>query len=162
MNEADDPGKRMAAALGRIPSGLFIVTVRHGRAETAMLASWVQQCSFEPPQLTCAVNGERPLLPWLAVGTAFTVNVLGEGQKHLVARFGKGFEIGESAFDGVELLRLESGAPALREALAYLDCRVSALVPAGDHVLIVGRIVSGEVLHEGRPTVHVRKNGLHY
>src|SRR5262245_52771839 len=154
--------KALAAALGRSPSGLFIVTVRHGRTETAMLASWVQQCSFDPPQITFAVNTERAVLAWLAVGTAFTVNVLGEGQKHLVAHFGKGFDLNEPAFDGIELLRLHEGAPALREALAYLDCRVSALVPAGDHVLIVGRVLAGQLLHDGRPTVHVRKSGLHY
>ena len=28
--EHSDPAKALAAALGRVPSGLFIVTVRHG------------------------------------------------------------------------------------------------------------------------------------
>ena len=157
-----DPPKALAAALGRVPSGLFIVTVRHGRSETGMLASWVQQCSFEPPQLTLAVNRERPILAWLAAGTPFTVNVLAEGQKQLIAHFGKGFALGEPAFEGVDVLRPIDGAPALAAALAYLDCRVTALVPAGDHVLIIGLAVAGRVLSEGRPTVHVRKNGLHY
>src|SRR5437588_6712518 len=134
-SENHDPAKALAAALGRVPSGLFIVTIRHGRSETGMLASWVQQCSFEPPQVTFAVNTQRPVLPWLAAGTPFTVNVLAEGQKRLLAHFGKGFALNEPAFEGVELLRLGEGAPALREALAYLDCRVAALVPAGDPVL---------------------------
>jgi len=42
----------LAAALGKVPSGLFVLTAKQGDAETAMLASWVQQCSFDPPQLT--------------------------------------------------------------------------------------------------------------
>ena len=37
-----DPHKSLAAALGRIASGLFILTARQGKAETGMLASWVQ------------------------------------------------------------------------------------------------------------------------
>jgi flavin reductase (DIM6/NTAB) family NADH-FMN oxidoreductase RutF len=156
------PAKALAAALGRIPSGLFIVTVRHGRSETGMLASWVQQCSFEPAQVSIAVNTQRHWVSWLAVGTPFTVNVLAEGQKHLLTHFGKGFDAGEPAFDGIELLRLGEGAPALREALAYLDCRVTALLPTGDHLLVIGRAVGGQILHDGRPTVHVRKNGMHY
>src|SRR5882672_4348244 len=32
--------KQLAAALGRIPSGLFVLTFRQGEIETGMLASW--------------------------------------------------------------------------------------------------------------------------
>ena len=39
-----DPHKQMAVALGKIPSGLFVVTVRRDEAETGLLASWLQQC----------------------------------------------------------------------------------------------------------------------
>ena len=38
------PPDSALAALGRIPSGLFVLTLRHGGRETGMLASWVQQC----------------------------------------------------------------------------------------------------------------------
>ena len=55
----------LSAALGRIPSGLFILTVRHGSKETGMLASWVQQCSFDPPRLTMAIRKGRDVLDWL-------------------------------------------------------------------------------------------------
>ena len=51
-----DPVKELAAAVGRIPSGLFVVTVRNGDRETGLLASWVQQCSFEPFQVSVAVK----------------------------------------------------------------------------------------------------------
>ena len=59
---ATDPSDALAAALGRIPSGLFVLTATSGGAETGMLASWVQQCSFDPPQVTVAVNKERDVL----------------------------------------------------------------------------------------------------
>ena len=57
-----DPSKRLAAALGRVPSGLYILTARHGDAETGMLVSWVQQCSFAPPLVSACherVNSAR-------------------------------------------------------------------------------------------------------
>jgi flavin reductase (DIM6/NTAB) family NADH-FMN oxidoreductase RutF len=50
----------------------------------------------------------------------------------------------------------------LLAAHAYLVCRVAGQLDVGDHVLIVGHIVAGKVLHPGHPTVHVRKNGLNY
>ena len=90
---ATDGGKQpgWAAALGRVPSGLFVLTVRHDGQETGMLASWVQQCSFDPPRVSAAFAKGRWVLDWLTTGTAFAVNVLAEGQKPLLAHFGKGF-----------------------------------------------------------------------
>ena len=151
-----------AAALGRIPSGLFIVTVRTATAETGMLASWVQQCSFDPPQLTVAVRKDRYLLDWLADDAAFTVNVLAEGQKPFLAHFGKGFEPGEPAFEGLDVRRIGDSAPILLAAHAHLDCRVVGRFDAGDHVLVHGRVVGGEVLHDGKPATHVRRTGTTY
>jgi flavin reductase (DIM6/NTAB) family NADH-FMN oxidoreductase RutF len=154
--------KAMAAALGRVPSGLFVLTVRHGDAETGMLASWVQQCSFDPPLVTVAVRRERELLAWLTDGAAFTLNVLDESQTDMVAHFGKGFRLDQEAFTGLELLPGGGAAPVLAEALAYLECRIEARHRTGDHELFSARVVGGRVLSDGRPMVHVRKSGLHY
>jgi flavin reductase (DIM6/NTAB) family NADH-FMN oxidoreductase RutF len=152
-----------AAALGRVPSGLFVLTARHadGR-ETGMLASWVQQCSFDPPQVSFAVRKGRELAAWLIEGAAVVVNVVPEGGKALVAHFGKGFEPGEPAFDGLAVDRKAASAPVLTAALAYLDCDVTGWADAADHVLFLARVIGGAVLHDGRPTVHLRKSGMHY
>src|SRR5205085_6245954 len=67
-----DPSKRLAAALGRVPSGLYILTARHGDAETGMLVSWVQQRSFAPPLVSAAIQRGRDILSWLPDGAPFT------------------------------------------------------------------------------------------
>jgi flavin reductase (DIM6/NTAB) family NADH-FMN oxidoreductase RutF len=161
MNEAD-PHRQLAAALGRIPSGLFIVTSRHQGLETGMLASWVQQCAFDPPHLSLAVKRGRPLNAWLAEGAGFVVNILDDSQTDMVAHFGRGFSPTEPAFEGVAVERSQDGAPVLSEALAYLECRVAGHHTVGDHDLFLGRIVSGRVLNDGHPMIHVRKSGWHY
>jgi flavin reductase (DIM6/NTAB) family NADH-FMN oxidoreductase RutF len=162
MGKAIDEGESLAAALGRIPSGLFVLTVRDGDRETGMLASWVQQCSFDPPQVSVAVREGRYVLDWLKNGAAFVVNIIPEGGKALAAHFGKGFEPGEAAFEGLEVRRDGETPPVLVTSHAYLACRVVGRVDAGDHTLVIGRVERGAVLHDAKPTVHVRKNGLRY
>ncbi len=157
-----DRHKALAAALGRVPSGLFILTATDGATETGMLASWVQQCSFEPLQVSVALRKGREVTEWLVPGTGFVLNVLGEGQTSFLSHFGKGFSPGQSPFAGVEVLRGQATAPVLASALAYLDCRVEARHPAGDHELLVARVLGGKLLGEGSPMVHLRKSGLHY
>jgi len=161
MSEADR-AKPWAAALGRIPSGMFIVTARRGDDETGLLASWVQQCSFDPPQITFAVKRGRWLASWLTEGAALVVNILDDTQTDMLVHFGRGFAQGEPAFNGLEIERSESNTAVLSEALAYLECRIQASVPAGDHDLYIARVVGGRLLNEGHSMVHIRKSGLHY
>jgi flavin reductase (DIM6/NTAB) family NADH-FMN oxidoreductase RutF len=162
MVNASDPHKGLAAALGRLPSGLFILTARQGEAETGMLASWVQQCSFEPPQISVALKPGREISGWLVPEAGFTLNILDDTQTDMIAHFGKGFKSGEPAFNGLEVDHLDRSGPVLRDALAFLECRVALRYAAGDHDLIVGRVVRGEMLDEGQPMIHVRKSGMHY
>jgi flavin reductase (DIM6/NTAB) family NADH-FMN oxidoreductase RutF len=158
----NDSEKQLAAALGRIPSGVFIVTARRDGQETGMLASWIQQCSFVPPMLSLVLKQGRFLADWLADGAAFTVNILERDQTDMIAHFGRGFAPDEPAFTGLDVQRAGEGGPILSEALAYLECRVVCVCPTGDHQLLVARIESGRMLNDGQPLVHVRKNGLHY
>jgi flavin reductase (DIM6/NTAB) family NADH-FMN oxidoreductase RutF len=159
MSEAE---RQLFAALGRIPSGLFILTVRHGEAETGMLTSWVQQCAFEPPHLSVALKRDRPIFAWLNDGASMTLNILDHSQTDMIAHFGRGFELGEPAFTELEVQRPDGGAPVLAEALAYLSCRVVTRVPVGDHVLLLAQVVGGRVLNDSQPMVHIRKSGSHY
>src|SRR5690242_19432235 len=117
----DGAEEAMAAALGRIPSGLFVLTVRGGDRETGMLASWVQQCSFDPPQLTVAVRKGRDLLDYLTDVAAFVLYIIPEGGKALIAHFGKGFGHDEPAFDGLEVRRDGELPPARAASHAHLE-----------------------------------------
>jgi flavin reductase (DIM6/NTAB) family NADH-FMN oxidoreductase RutF len=161
MNEPDS-NKHLAAALGRIPSGLFVITARQGEAETGMLASWVQQCSFEPPLITVALRQGRDIAAWLTEGAPFTVNILDESQTDMIIHFGRGFSLNEPAFAGLEVKRPKGCPPVLVESLAYLECQVMNRYPTGDHDLFVGRVIAGELLGEGHSMVHIRKSGFHY
>lgn len=159
MNEVADS---LASALGRIPSGLFVITACQENDCTGMLVSWVQQCSFDPPQVTVAIRRDRFIGSWLVDGAAFILNQLSAGDTRLLAHFGKGFAAGEPAFNGIKTIDTDLGVPAISQSLAHLYCRVIGRCPAGDHDLVVGRVLAGSVRHDDPPYVHVRKNGLKY
>jgi flavin reductase (DIM6/NTAB) family NADH-FMN oxidoreductase RutF len=161
MSEADRV-KPWAAALGRVPSGLFIITARHDGQETGMLASWVQQCSFDPPQITLAVRQGRALTDWLAASEPFIINILDDTQTDMIVHFGRGFPPDEPAFNGLELNRSEGGLPILSDCLAYLECHAHGSFLVGDHTVFVGHVIGGRVLNEGQSMIHIRKSGLHY
>jgi flavin reductase (DIM6/NTAB) family NADH-FMN oxidoreductase RutF len=154
----------VAQALGRVPSGLYILTVSHEGRSTGMLASWVQQAGFQPPMVTVAVASQRFAGDWVAASGRFTLNQIAAGGKALIRHFGRGFPPETPAFEGLTLRdEPEASAPVLAGALAYLDLEVAGELLSGDHRIFLGRVVAGAVFDEAaEPMHHVRHNGFHY
>jgi len=148
----------IATGLGRIPSGLFVVTWHDDGVDRCMLASWVMQAGFAPPQVSVAIGESRDLLAAVDRGQPFVVSVLAESQRGLLARFGKP---GPDAFTGLAVQRTASGAIALPDASAWLECRPTARAAHGDHVVVLAEVVAAGG-GGGEPAVHVRRNGLRY
>lgn len=157
-------GTGLSPAVGRIPSGLYILTVRHGTKATGMLASWVQQAGFDPPMLTVAVRRDRHVADWIESSGRFTLNQLATGSKALIRHFGRGFEPEANAFEGLVLQpEAAQGGPVLAAAMAYLDVEVAGHINGGDHRIFLGQILAGGLIApEAEPLVHVRANGFHY
>jgi flavin reductase (DIM6/NTAB) family NADH-FMN oxidoreductase RutF len=157
-----DPHKSLASALGRVPSGIFVLTLARDGVETGMLASWVQQCAFQPPMVTFAVQRGRAISNLLQPNSVLTLNILESAQTDMIAHFGKGFALTDDAFGDIDIRRAEPHGPILTEAHACLFVKITTMVPTGDHDLYLGEVTAGNLLEEGTPMVHIRKNGLHY
>src|SRR3954447_24756481 len=151
------------AALGHIPSGIFILTVGTGARATGMLASWVMQAGFEPPMVSVAVKLGRYVCDWLSEGQPFVLNLVGEGQKALLKHFFRGFDPGTPAFEGLEITHCARGVPILKDALGHLECEPAGHVDSGDHRIFLAKVVRGKMnADEAKPMVHVRNSGSRY
>jgi flavin reductase (DIM6/NTAB) family NADH-FMN oxidoreductase RutF len=166
MSDSSRPAvSPLAHALGKIPSGLYILTVRNGNSATGMLASWVQQAGFEPPAVTVAVARHRFVGDWIANSGRFTLSQLAAGSKPLIRHFGRGFEPDALAFDGVEILGDDTarGGPVLADAIAFLDTEVAGELGIGDHRIFLANVVGGSLIgSDTEPLIHTRHNGFHY
>jgi flavin reductase (DIM6/NTAB) family NADH-FMN oxidoreductase RutF len=166
MTSPADNTDCIAAVLGRIPSGLSILTARSASGETTgMLASWVQQAGFAPPCITAAVNRKRYLNHWIRETSQLAISLVAEGQKQFLGHFAQGFEPDEPAFEGLQIAHAANGCPVLVEALGWLAGEVIGHVEAGDHIVYAVEIKEADhsaTLDQIRPWVHIRKNGLNY
>jgi flavorubredoxin/flavin reductase (DIM6/NTAB) family NADH-FMN oxidoreductase RutF len=151
-------------ALGRISSGLYIITAQKGKLTSAMLASWVNQASFQPLGFTVAVAKDRAIESLMQVGDQFVLNILEEG-KHLplMKHFLKRFAPGADRFAGVRTRPATNGSPILADALAYLECEVATRMEVSDHWIVYCTVQDGKVSDpDGMTAVHHRKVGNYY
>ena len=144
----------LAQALGRIPTGLYIVSTRHG----GTLGSFLMQVGFAPPTVCVAVGTGRGALEAIRGSGRFGVSILDAESRGLMAPFFKS----EAPFDEVEHQDAPGGSPVLTGALAWFECEVTGEHDAGDHVVVFGTAVSGAQHRAGDSATHLRKNGLGY
>ncbi len=162
MTDTISQNDQLGSAIGAIASGLFIVTSQQDGKTATMLASWVQQAGFNPPSVTLVVAKGRPIESFLTVGSPVVINIAEKGQGKIIGHFAKGFAPDVDPFDGIETAAAPSGQPYLIDAIAYLDATVTSSLDAGDHIVILATISTGDRLREGESATHTRKNGFKY
>ena len=149
--------------LGRVPSGIFILTVGSGTRATGMLASWVMQAGFEPPMVTFALARGRFVGDWIEAAGRCTLNQVPSDGKVLLKHFGRGFAPDENAFDGLELLDVSAAGPVPAASSSFLDLEVVGRLDEGDHLVYLARVVgAGVIRDDAEPYVHIRSNGFRY
>ena len=150
------------AILGRVPSGIFILTHGTDHDATGMLVSWVMQAGFDPPMVTVALGLGRHACERLTDGQPFVVNVVGEADSFLMKHFATRFEPGQAAFDGLDISHSARGVVILGAAIGHLECEPTGHVDSQDHRIFLAKVVGGRLATDQAPWKHVRKTGGRY
>lgn len=141
------------AVLGRFASGITVITARGADgAPHGMTVSAFSSLSLDPPLVLVCIGKEATMAPMLATAESFAVNILSEGQEALSRRFAGKVD---DRFAGVGYDEGRLGDPILDEVLAWMQCRIVARHPAGDHVILVGQVEQAGA-RDGKPLLYYR------
>ena len=140
--------------LGHWPTGIAIVATRLADGKMCGLtANAVASVSLEPALVLACVEHDADSHDCIRAAGVFSVNVLDSSQERMARRFST-WEV-DMKFDGLAFRTEVTGAPILTDALAWVDCRVWASYPGGDHTIFVGEVVAGDA-REGIPIIYYR------
>jgi flavin reductase (DIM6/NTAB) family NADH-FMN oxidoreductase RutF len=121
--------------LGRYATGVTVITTRHQGRLFGLTANSFTSVSLDPPLVLWCLSRTSSSRAAFAQAGHFVVNVLAAGQDHLARRFaGPGDRFTRVALDDYRL-------PELADTAATLVCRRDRLVPAGDHLILLGEVV---------------------
>ncbi len=164
MTEFNQSQSDLAPALGKLVSGLYIVSLKSNLGEMGFLASWVQQAGFNPPMLTIAFNKERKLaLEHLQHSGKAVVNIMSKDNGKTMSAFFKPAPESGSIFDALETKAGLTGVPILLDSVAFLECQYHSEMETGDHVIVLFEILSGGLNNpEQIPSTHIRPDGFKY
>jgi flavin reductase (DIM6/NTAB) family NADH-FMN oxidoreductase RutF len=143
--------------LGQFASGVTVVTTRdaEGRPLGLTVSSFCS-VSLEPPLVLVCIDNRSESHDGFEASGVFGVSVLAEGQEEWSRRFAVG---GAEKFEALSLDVGDHGVPLVPGALAHIECRVTATLPAGDHAIYVGEVLRLRAF-PGRPLLY-HASGYH-
>ena len=125
--------------MSRFASGVTIVSGMEEGEPVGFTCQSFISLSAEPPFVAVAPARTSTSWPRIARAGSFCVNVLADDQADL----GRSFAIsGGAKFEGVAWRPAPAtGSPLIAGGLAWVDCRVELVHDAGDHELIIGKVL---------------------
>ena len=154
----------VGAALGAIPSGLFILTAAHEDRRMGRLVGWVQQACFEPPMISIALCKGTPIMPLISESRQFGLCQIAEDDRTMLRKFSSQVDPADDPFLGVSLAKpVLSRLPILASSQVYFECELTCHIDVeGDHDLFVGTVVNAGFQGPFTPAVHLREDGFAY
>jgi flavin reductase (DIM6/NTAB) family NADH-FMN oxidoreductase RutF len=144
--------------------GLNVIGSRSANNDlNAMLAAWVMQIAFEPRMVAVSLENDALTLRHIEATSVFTVNPLNDVHGIEIAKkvvmpaegdkiAGRSTKAGSAIHHKLSELRYrlsDTGCPILLDALGWYSCRAEQFIPAGDHTVVFGQVLAGEILSGG-------------
>ncbi|WSG28758.1 flavin reductase family protein [Streptomyces europaeiscabiei] len=140
------------AAMSLLAAGVVLVTAHEAALDqdgprgedVGMTATSFMSVSLDPPLVMVSLREGSRMDDLLDEQPLWAVSVLSDHQRTIAGRFAmKGRVSDRLLFDDLSYTRGEiTGAPLIDDALATLECRTEQRVTAGDHTLVIGRVLA--------------------
>lgn len=143
------------STLGRFATGVTVVATLVEGAPVGLTVNAFASVSLDPPLVMISLDRRSRLYSAITRTGFFAASILAADQDELSRRFAGQTADRENRFRDVPWRAEATGAPILDGVVAWVDCRVEAMYPGGDHTVILGRVEALDV-YPGEPLLYYR------
>lgn len=129
-------------ALGCFATGVTVVTTRFEGQDYGMTCSSFNAVSLDPALVLWSLQQSCGIREAYLEGGGYTVSVLSAKQSALAMHFAHGSQ--EERFAEIEKQYAPSGRIIVQDCVAWFDCNLHQVVPAGDHDILLGNVQNYE------------------
>ena len=135
LNEAE-----LKRAMGCFATGVTVVSSRHEGIDIGMTCNSFNTVSLDPAMVLWSIRKESGSHEAFTGAVGYTINILAADQRDTAMQFTRGSHA--ERFESVPTDRLQTGRLMLKDAVAWFDCQTEQIVSAGDHDILIGRVLS--------------------
>lgn len=152
--EQVDAGRRFRTVLGNYASGLTIITSIHDGAPVGFTCQSFFSVSIDPALVAFSVAKTSSTFPLIRDARSCTINVLAASQRATSQQFARS---GTDKWSGIGWSRgSETGTPRIDGGLAWLECEIETEIDAGDHVVVLCKVLDLGYDAEAEPLLFFR------
>lgn len=126
--------------MGQFTTGVTVVTTRSEAGIAGLTVNSFTSVSLDPLLVLVCVDLRSQALPFIREGGIFAVNILTQEQEALSNCFATSSEERYTYFCQADYLTAATGAPILKGTMGFIDARVTAEYPGGDHAVFLGQV----------------------
>src|SRR5574340_1600531 len=126
--------------MGQFATGVTVVTTRSKDGLAGLTVNSFTSVSLEPPLVLICVDLYSTALPYIRASGNFAVNVLTSEQEYLSRCFATNTPDRYEHFCHASFHLAATGSPILDGTLAFIDSRIVAEYPGGDHIIFLGQV----------------------
>ena len=152
--QAQQQASRFREVLGRYASGVTVVTTTSDGVPVGMTCQSFTSVSLDPPLVSFLPTRQSRAFSAIRRTGRFCVNFLAADQVSVSDQMATRDPVDK--FAGVGWRPATTGSPLLDGVMAYVDCTVEAVHEAGDHYIVVGKVVDLDVADAEDPLVYFR------
>ncbi|MFE5211017.1 flavin reductase family protein [Streptomyces sp. NPDC056600] len=131
------------AAMGRFPTGVTLLTQGSGDETIVMTLNSLTSVSLDPMLILVSVKADGRMRPRISRSGSYAVNLLTDAQRDLAQEFCRPDRPeGHAAMRRLSAVEGVTGNAVLPASEAYVECVLHAEHEAGDHTLLIGRVVA--------------------
>ncbi|MEU3090302.1 flavin reductase [Streptomyces massasporeus] len=144
-------------AFAALPTSVAVITTTdaHGTPK-GLTSNAVCAVSMDPPLLLICVDKSSRTLPALLQAEGFVVNFLSEDAEHVSRKFAtkSGDKFAEVQYRAAS--RAADSPVLYADSAVHLECATESRIEAGDHWILLGRVLDGAVHDRGVLLYHRR------
>src|SRR5438093_5856773 len=126
--------------MGQFATGVTVVTTCGQGKPAGITVNAFCSVSLDPPLVLVCIDLISHTLPFIRESGSFAVNILTNEQERLSHCFAGSTQERYEHFCHTDFHTAATGAPIIDDSLAFIDARVVAEYPGGDHVIFLGQV----------------------
>jgi len=125
--------------LGHFPTGVTVITAMGPDGPAGLAVGSFASVSLEPPLVMFCPGNQSSSWPSIKAAGVFCANVLADDQKDVCSTFASK---APDKFANVSWTTQCTGSPVLDGAEAWIDCEIIQAIEAGDHWVVLGKVLA--------------------
>ena len=124
--------------LSKFSTGVTVIGIKSGRKIIGKTINSFTSLSLSPPLVLFALDKKSSSLKNFKTSMYLSINVLSKDQKNISINFAKK----HSKWGNIDFVEGEFKTPIIKKCLSNLECKVNKLIPQGDHIIFICKVIN--------------------